>query len=279
MALLAGAHTWQRWRSSPPLSFCPLVASIFFLLCFNQLSLQSCFKDKKKNKKKTIDIHLWVFGIEALACVVATAFFFFFLFVAVERIVSVSSCPLLSFFFCLVYAVWSMCRRRSVTGASRSEWGTWNASWRRRTRSCYGWVTAEASCQGSADRASHSRMSATAWGDCGWWHHVWFITGDTWPHQYFTHSVCKKKNAHTWCSDALTHSSVLKITFWFKYHPRMLKKWKSIKCSIFPNIKPVHHCRKQFISSLPVFLRCVTQLTIQTWLMIKSTQSRLIVYL
>lgn len=205
----------------------------FFSFVSTSSLCSRALKIKKKKKKRHPSLSFWDrgFGLCRRHC-----FFFFFLFVAVERIVSVSSCPLLSFFFCLVYAVWSMCRRRSVTGASRSEWGTWNASWRRRTRSCYGWVTAEASCQGSADRASHSRMSATAWGDCGWWHHVWFITGDTWPHQYFTHSVCKKKNAHTWCSDALTHTSVLKITFWFKYHPRMQKKWKSIKCSIFPNI-------------------------------------------
>ena len=37
--------------------------------------------------------------------------------------------------------------------------------------------------------------------------------------------------------------------------------------------------QKTVQSSRPIFLRCVTQLTIQTWLIIKSTQSRLILYL
>lgn len=72
MALLAGAH-WQHWRSSLPLSFCPLVASFSIspppphplfrpALCANVL----------QNDKSSI----FKFGIEALACVVATACLF-----------------------------------------------------------------------------------------------------------------------------------------------------------------------------------------------------------
>lgn len=98
MALLAGAHTWQCWRSSLPLSFCPLVASfsISFTLCFNQLSLQLCFK--------TIDIHLWVwdrgFGLCRRHCFLL---FFLFFFLPV-RLSSRSSADHRAL-FCPVYAV------------------------------------------------------------------------------------------------------------------------------------------------------------------------------
>lgn len=174
MALLAGAHTWQCWRSSFPLSFCPLVASfsISFTLCFNQLSLQLCFN--------TIDIHLWVwdrgFGLCRRHC------FLLFVCFSCQLGCQADHQQIIVPSFVLSM-LWSMCRRKSVTGALRSGWGTWNASWRRRTRSCYGWVTAEALCQATFARQPllHEHDSLRRLTTC-------WLSYHQWPNQCFTHS-------------------------------------------------------------------------------------------
>lgn len=81
MALLAGAHTWQRWRSSLPLSFCPLVASFsispppsppFPPPPPHPLFRPALSANVLQNDKSSI----FKFGIEALACVVAGACLF-----------------------------------------------------------------------------------------------------------------------------------------------------------------------------------------------------------